>query len=306
MRVSPNLYDNVNAAISQSEQQLQSALNQLSSGKRVSKPSDDPLAFASDVQSLADSAQVDTYTKNSDAILTQAQMADSALSSVTTCLTQAVSIGTEAGNSTLTSTQRTSLAQQMQALLQQVVAQANSTGTNGQALFSGTASTSTPFVSDPTSPDGYVYQGNSESNQAQIGDHLQATVNIPGDTIFNSSSGDVLGSLQQMISAVQSGSSSDLANATTAVSAAIAHVGSGQSTIRQHGRSTASSEQLPFTGDDPLDVAAIVARRCRYRDRCDEAYPGADSEQRNSRDCREAPSTITAAVSALKNFCRPN
>jgi flagellar hook-associated protein 3 FlgL len=224
MRVDPNQYTSVNAAIQQTEQSLGTAMNQLSSGKRVSAPSDDPLAFAADVQSLAASANVDRYTRNADAVITQAQMADSALSSVVTSLTRAVSLGTEGGDGTLTTDQRAVLAQQVQGLLANVLTQANLTS-NGTALFAGTASTTTPFVADTTAASGYAYQGNSDSNQAQVGDGLAVTVNIPGDSIFTSSSGNVLGSLQGMVTALQSGSTSDIADATAAVSSAISHVG---------------------------------------------------------------------------------
>ncbi len=223
MRVDPNLYTGVNASIQQNEASLQTAVNQLSSGKRVATPSDDPLAFANDLRSVASSATVDTYTKNAQSVMAQAQIADSALSSVVTSLTQAISLGTEGGNGTLTSTQRSSLAQQVQGLLGQVVSQANTTS-NGQALFAGTAGTATAFVADPTSVNGYTYQGNSDSNQAQVGQSFSVAVNISGDQIFTNSSGNVLGALQSMVTALGSGSSADIASATSAVSSAIAHV----------------------------------------------------------------------------------
>ena len=223
MRVNPDLYTSVNSSIQQAEQSLQTAMNQLSSGKRVSVPSDDPVAFASNLRSVAASSMVDTYTKNSQAVIAQAQLADSALSSVVTSLTQAVGLGTEGGNGTLTGTQRASLAQQVPGLLGAVVSQAN-TSSNGTALFGGTSGVATPFVADASSPSGYSYLGNSDTNRASAGETLSVVVNVPGDQIFTSASGNVLGSLQSMVAALKSGSSSDLATATSAVSQAIAHV----------------------------------------------------------------------------------
>ncbi len=223
MRVDPNLYTGINAAIQQSEQSLQTTLNQLSSGKSVSLPSDNPLAFAQNVTSLAASASVDQYTQNADAVLTQAQTADAALSNVVTSLTQAVSLGTEGANGTLTSGQRTAVAQQVQGLLANVVSQAN-LNSAGVSLFAGTASTTTPFVADPSTANAYIYQGNDSANQTTVGQGVQVAVGVPGDSIFTSSSGNVLGSLQGMITALQSGSTSDIATATSAVSTAISHV----------------------------------------------------------------------------------
>ena len=224
MRVSPNLYNSVNSSIQQSEQSLQTALNQLSSGKRVTLPSDNPLAFSQDVQSVATSASVDTYTQNADSALTLAQQADSTLSSVVTSLTQAISIGTEAGGPSITSSQRTALAQQVQGLISDVVSQAN-LSVGGTALFAGTSGTLTPFVADPTTASGYSYTGNDGTNQTAVGDQLQVTVNKPGDQVFTSANGNVLGSLQQMSAAIQSGSSTDLASANVALTAAISHLG---------------------------------------------------------------------------------
>ena len=224
MRVSPNLYSSINASIQQSEQSLQTALNQLSSGKRVALPSDDPLAFSQDVQSLATSASVDTYTQNADSVLALAQQADSSLSSVVTSLTQAISVGTEASGPSVTTSQRAALAQQVQGLLSDVVSQAN-LNVGGTALFAGTSGTLTPFVADPTTADGYSYTGDDGTNQAAVGNQLQVTVNVPGDQVFTSPDGNVLGSLQQMISAIQSGSTTDLASANAALTSAVAHVG---------------------------------------------------------------------------------
>ena len=253
MRADPNLYANINTAIQQSESSLQTAMNQLSSGKRVALPSDDPLAFAQSLQVLASSANVDRYTTSADAVLSQAQMADSALSSVTTSLTQALSLGTEGGNSSLTSSQRGALAQQLQGLLATVVAQANTT-VNGVALFAGTANTTTPFVPDPTTPNGYTYAGNSNTNQVQVGDNLQVTAGLPGNSVFLSPSGNVLGSLQQMITALQSGSATNIASADASITAAIAQV--GQSRAAFGGTVNQLNQQTSFLSQEKVTLSS--------------------------------------------------
>ena len=250
MRADPNLYTTVDAAIQQSEQSLQSAMSQLSSGKRVTLPSDDPLAFAQNLQSLAASANVDRYTTSADTVLSQAQMADSALSSVTTSLTQAISLGTEGGDSSVTSAQREALAQQVQGLLANVVSQANTTA-NGMAVFAGTGSTTTPFVADPATANSYSYTGSSDTNQAQVGDNLQVTTGLPGNCIFMNSNGNVLGSLQQMVTALQSGSVNGIANANAAITAAIEQVSQARAvyggTVNQINQQTSFLSQEKIT-----------------------------------------------------------
>lgn len=223
MRVDPNLSSLLNIGIQGTEQELNTAVQQVATGQRVSVPSDDPSAASANVQSLADSANVDRYTKNGDAVVSQAQMADSALSNVVNELNQAITLGTQGADGSMTSDDRASIATQLQSLLSQVVSQANTTF-NGVSLFSGTTAAMPAFVQDSTSPNGYSYQGNSGVNTAVIGDNLQVNVNVPGDQVFTNPNGSVLGSLTQLISALGSGTSTDIGNAVAGVKTALTNV----------------------------------------------------------------------------------
>jgi flagellar hook-associated protein 3 FlgL len=223
MRVDPNLSSLVNLGIEGTEQALNTAVQQVATGQRVSVPSDDPFAASANVQSLAESANVDRYTKNGDAVLSQAQMADSALSSVVNELNQAITLGTEGADGSMSSDDRASIATQVQSLLSQVVSQANTTF-NGVSLFSGTAAAVPAFVSDSTSPTGYTYQGNSGVNTTAIGDTLQVNVNVPGDQVFTNPNGNVLGSLTQLISALGSGTTADIGDAVAGVKNALTNI----------------------------------------------------------------------------------
>jgi|HubBroStandDraft_1064217.scaffolds.fasta_scaffold03933_2 flagellar hook-associated protein 3 FlgL len=223
MRVDPNLSALLNIGIQGTEQALNTAVQQVATGQRVSVPSDDPAAAAENLQSLAESANVDQYTKNGDAVLSQAQMADSALSNVVSELNQAITLGTQGADGSMTSENRAAIATQVQSILSQVVSQANTTS-NGVSLFAGTAATVPAFASDSTSPTGYSYQGNSGVNSTAVGDNLQVNVNVPGDQIFTNANGNVLGSLSQLISALGSGTSTDIGDAVAGVKSALTNV----------------------------------------------------------------------------------
>jgi flagellar hook-associated protein 3 FlgL len=175
------------------------------------------------VQNTIETADVDQYTQNVSSVLTTVQTADSALSSVVTSLTQAVSLGTEGANGTNSAADEQALATQVQGILSSVVAQAN-TSYQGAYLFGGTASTTTPYIADPTSPSGYTYKGNDDVNSVQVGDKLSVQVNLPGSQIFSNSSNDVLGSLSSLVTALQSGNTTAIGNATNAVSSALNYV----------------------------------------------------------------------------------
>lgn len=223
MRVDPNLSSLLNIGIQDTEQALNTAVQQVASGQRVSVPSDDPGATVANLQSLAESANVDRYTQNGDAVLSQAQMADSALSNVVNELNQAITLGTQGANGSMTSENRAVIATQVQSILSEVVSQANTTS-NGVSLFSGTAAAVPAFASDSTSPTGYSYQGNDGVNTANVGDNLQVNVNVPGDQIFTNPNGNVLGSLSQLISALGSGTTTDIGDAVTAVTSALSNI----------------------------------------------------------------------------------
>lgn len=211
------------ADLQQSQTTLNTALQEVATGKRVTVPSDDPAASADMVENTIETGDVDQYTKNVSGTLSMVQTADSALSSVVSSLTQAISLGTEAANSTNNSSNLESIASQVQAILTSVVAQAN-TSYQGTYLFGGTETSSTPYTADSSSPSGYTYNGNNDANSVVIGDDTSLQVNLPGSQIFSGSSADVLGSLSSLVSALQSGNTSGIESATNAVSSALSYV----------------------------------------------------------------------------------
>jgi flagellar hook-associated protein 3 FlgL len=216
MRVNPNMAPDVLAAIWQTQSQEQTALQELSTGKRVNVPSDDPLASAEMVGNQDQSNRTDQYLQNIDTLNNQMQTADTALGSVVTALTQAVSLGVEGSTGTVSDANRQSIAQNVQGIQSQIVQLAN-TSISGSYLFGGTGTTAPPYTLDAASPSGATYNGNSGTNTVQIADGLDVQTNLPGDQLFQNSTGDVFGSLQALITALQTGNVSGVQTATNQV-----------------------------------------------------------------------------------------
>ena len=86
MRVNPNPTDDILTAIWNTQTQEQTALEQLSTGKRVNVPSDDPEAAALEVQNQAAESRIDQYLQSVGSLQSMFQSASSSLSSVTTAL----------------------------------------------------------------------------------------------------------------------------------------------------------------------------------------------------------------------------
>ena len=272
MRVNPNLVPDILAALQQSQTTLNTALQQVSTGKSVTVPSDDPAASAEMVQNTIETGEVDQYTQNVSGTLTMVQTADSALGSVVSSLTQAISLGTEGANGTNSAANQQALAQQVQGILSSVVSQAN-TSYEGSYLFGGTANTTVPYTASAASPSGYTYNGNSGVNSVAVGDDLNVEVNLPGSQIFSNSSNDVLGSLSSLISALQSGNATNIQTATNAVSSALSYVSqqrvfygnaesqlNSQETYLQQETVSLSTQQTNLVGVDMATAATTLSQ----------------------------------------------
>jgi flagellar hook-associated protein 3 FlgL len=224
MRINPNVVPDILAGLQESQTTLNQALEEVSTGKSVNVPSDNPAAASEMVQNTIETANVDQYTQNVTGVLSQVQAADSALSSVESSLTQAISLGTEGANGTESTADQQAIASQVQGILSSVVTQAN-TSYEGSYLFGGTATSQQPYTADSSSPTGYTYNGNSGQNSIAIGDSSSVQVNLPGSQIFSNSTTNVLGSLSALVTALQGGNSSAIGTAVSGVTTALNYVG---------------------------------------------------------------------------------
>jgi flagellar hook-associated protein 3 FlgL len=213
MRVNPDMSGDILAAIWQTQNQENTALQQMSSGKRVNVPSDDPLAAAQMVGNQDQSNRADQYLQNIDTLTSQLQTADTAIGSAVAAITQAITLGVQGSTGTLSAANRQQIVQNLLGIQSQLVQLAN-TSVGGSYLFGGTASTAPPYTLDSTSPSGVTYNGNSGTNTVQVADGLNLQTNMPGSQLFQNSAGDVFGSLQQLITALQSGTPTDAGTAT--------------------------------------------------------------------------------------------
>src|SRR5579864_8196263 len=125
MRVNPNLLPDLLAAIEQTQQQINTGLEQISSGRRVNVPSDDPAAASVLVRTADQSAETDQFLYSLGSIEGSMQNADSALASVVTALQRAISLGVAGANGTLNSTDREAIVTEVKGIQSQLVSLAN-------------------------------------------------------------------------------------------------------------------------------------------------------------------------------------
>jgi len=251
MRIDPNIVPDILSDLQQSQVSLDTALQQVSTGKSVNVPSDNPAASAEMVQNTIETGDVDQYTQNVSTALSTVQSASSVLSSVVTSLTQAVSLGTEGANGTNSTANLQTITAQVEGILSSVVSLAN-TSVGGQFLFGGTGTT-TPYTADSTSPTGYTYNGNNDINSVDVGDQTSVQVNLPGNQIFSNPSNNVLGSLSSLVTALKGGNGSDIQTATAAVDSALNFV--GQQQVVYSNSETRLNSQETFLQQDTVTLS---------------------------------------------------
>jgi flagellar hook-associated protein 3 FlgL len=227
MRVNPNFNADMVNLLDRAQQSANTASQELSSGRRINQPSDDPAAEAAMINENSRSVAVDQYTASSDSLTDVLNTANSTLSSVTTLLQRAVTLGVEGANSTMNQSDLNSIATEVAGIQSQMLSLANTTYA-GQYLFAGTATGSAPYVADSSSPNQIDYVGNSEQNKVQIGTGLSVLTNLPGSSIFSQSNANVFHALQSLVTALRSGDTSSVSTAETGVSNALTAVDAAQ------------------------------------------------------------------------------
>jgi flagellar hook-associated protein 3 FlgL len=204
MRVNPNTLPDLLAAIEQTQQQINTDLAQISSGRSVTVPSDDPAAAASLVQNENQTSTADQFLRSIGSIQGEAQNADSTLNSVITALQRAISLGVEGASSTVNPADRAAIAIEVQGIQSQLLNLAN-LSYQGSYVFAGTATQAAPYVLNAASPSGVQYVGNAGVNSVTLGNHFTLQTNLPGSQLFSAPGSDMFQAIQDLITGLQSG-----------------------------------------------------------------------------------------------------
>lgn len=178
---SANSYDAAIRNISARQTALSGLQENLTSGKRVVRASDDPTAAAQAERALTRLERIKTDQRALEAQRNSMAMAESTLGDVSDALQNIRELVVSAGNATQTAAQRTTIAQQIQGLRDQIFSLSNRTDTNGQPLFSGLGSALAPFVGPQALPPDYTFQG-LPGQAASSDTSIPAT--LDGDSAF--------------------------------------------------------------------------------------------------------------------------
>ncbi|EIL92231.1 flagellar hook-associated protein 3 [Rhodanobacter fulvus Jip2] len=153
---------------------------QLSTGKRINQPSDDPVgaARALDMNHLiADTAQ---YQRNITTANARLGLEDQSLSNVTNVLGRVRTLLLQAANGSQTDETRGDIAAEMVQLRQQLLGQANSKDGQGEYIFAGNRTGAEPFASQGS----VTYVGDDGQRMVAAGPGFQVATGDPGSAVF--------------------------------------------------------------------------------------------------------------------------
>ncbi|AIX74135.1 flagellar hook-associated protein FlgL [Mixta calida] len=185
MRLSTNMmFDQQMRGVSNAQSSWLKAGEQLSTGKRVVNPSDDPLAAAQAVVLSQAQAENSQYKLARNFASQSVSLEESTLQNVTLAVQSAQSAVISAGNGALSDDDRASYATQLEGIRSQLLNLANSTDGNGRYIFAGYKSDSAPFTEDANGR--IVYNGGTDAITQKVDASRTMTTSHTGAQVFMS------------------------------------------------------------------------------------------------------------------------
>lgn len=216
MRISTSqMYDSSALSMSRTQSELYKLQNQLSSGRRILTPADDPVATAQALQ-LTQSREVNAqYIENQGAATSQLGLVDSQLSSLTDLLQSVRERAVQAGNTVLSNSDRQAIATEIEARFGELMGIANSQNGAGDYLFSGYQGGTRPFALNGVGV--VAYSGDDGQRLLQVSESRQMAVNVAGSDLFmnarigngsfaTSSAGNIIGGQNKGTATIDAGS----------------------------------------------------------------------------------------------------
>lgn len=158
------------------------AQEQVSSGKRILTPADDPVASVRLLQLDQQANKLSQYKDNLTAATNSLTQQEAVLNSVNYLMDRVREITLEVGNPAIGPGGRQALAQELAEREDELYGLLNSQNARGEYLFGGYRSDSQPFVKEPNGS--YSYKGDEGQRSIQIGSSKMVAINDNGKTLF--------------------------------------------------------------------------------------------------------------------------
>jgi len=164
------------------QSELRQTQLQLSTQKRVLKPSDDPVAATVISFLRAEISQVEQFGRNTDAAKAKIESEETVLSSSTNILFRVKELMVSLGNGTLSGNEFNAIKVELEIRREELLGLANSRNANGEYLFSGSRVREQPFVETNTNT--ISYRGDQNQRMLRISSGSVIAVSDSGFDVF--------------------------------------------------------------------------------------------------------------------------
>ena len=203
-------------SINKSKSYLGKIQRMLSTGKRINKPSDNPLLISRSLELRGKLRDIEQYLKNIHLASTYVDLAAQVIMEVGTLLNDVKIIALRESNATATADSRKASAVEVASLREQLLNLAN-TSFGGRYIFAGTKTRTVPFTEDGT------YQGDEGEIKIQAGENHTIAINVPGDKIFKIEK-DIFKVLSDLKQALENNSVEDIRNQINEIDECISQI----------------------------------------------------------------------------------
>lgn len=182
MRISTNtMYARGAAALSRQQIDITKTQEQISSGRRINKPSDDPSAAARILDLTYANALTNQSVSNQNTAMSELSNVESALSGIDDILQNARDLAMQSNSATLSDSDKKSLAASIRGSIDSLTSMANSTDVSGQYIFGGFSTQTPPFVRSGSST---TYVGDGGSRTIAVSSSRMMRLNESGRDLF--------------------------------------------------------------------------------------------------------------------------
>lgn len=171
----------INAILDQ-QTRLAHTQNQLSTGKRIVSPADDPTGAAQLVGVSGTARLTEQYQRNGLQARSRLELEDTALGAVGDSLQRVRELAVRGLNDTNGVEARTAIAQEVRHLLDEIIGLANGKDGSGNAMFGGFQVNTVPFTDNGGGS--FVYAGDDGERQIQIASGRQVRDGDSGQAVF--------------------------------------------------------------------------------------------------------------------------
>lgn len=199
MRVAmQNMYSSNVSSMQKSLAELAHLDEEMSTSKRLLKPSDDPIGTVKVLSSQRNMAATDQYIKNIDALTTSLSRSETYLTGMVNLQNRMREITLSANSGSLSEQDRSAYAAELAELLDSTVDMANARDDAGNYIFSGNKTTTVAIVKDASGK--YIFQGDDKHRRVQTSASSWLTANVTAkDFIFSNKSQDLLNQTAEYI-----------------------------------------------------------------------------------------------------------